>query len=97
MTDLNARTLMAQDPQHRQLAAWAMALQHSWEPNREPWEEGELPWVEDMVEAAFVLLGVTVSVHEADKVEQTLQGSALGATYLSAWYLMTCAQYGQQV
>jgi len=43
MTDLNARALMAQDPQHRQLAAWAMALQHSWEPGREPWEEGELP------------------------------------------------------
>ena len=95
MIERDARALMAQD--HRQLAAWALALQHSWEPNRLRWEEGELPWVEDMVEAAYVLLGVRVSVHEADKVEQTLQGSTLGATYLSAWYLMTCSQYGQQV
>lgn len=90
---LEPRELMAQDHQH--LAAWALALQHSWEPHRGPWEEGETPWVEEMVEACFVLLGVVVSVHEADQVEATLRESELGRIYLSSWYLMTVSQYGQ--
>ena len=91
----SARELMTQGQTH--LAAWAMALAHAWEPSRDAWMPGEVPWVEDMVEAAFVLLRTRVSVHEAATVEETLRASELGRIYLSSWYLMTVSQYGAAV
>ena len=89
----SARELMATDHEH--LAAWTLALRHSWEPNRGPHEPDELPWVEDMVEAAFVLLGLRFTVHDADTVATHLRATPLGRTYLAGWYMMTCSQYGQ--
>jgi len=90
---VDARALMEQD--HPHLAAWALALRHSWEPNRAPWEPDEVPWVEDMVEAVYVLFGEVISVHDDPLVEARLRSELLGRTYLSAWYLMTVSQYGQ--